>query len=306
MRIFSFWDYCHPRCWPAWLCYSLLKLLNLLPLCWQYCLGRGIGRLLKGVIPSRRHVVRQNLRNCFPELNDAQREVLFHQHYDDVGISVFETAFAWNSSDARFARCISYETKGIENLEAALKTGKGILLLSGHFLPMELAGRIFHRYCEFKVVARVHQNIAFEQVIIRGLLRYIDGIIDRNNIKDMVRHLRNGGVLWYAPDQDFGRKRSVFADFMGVQTATLKATSRLAALGDALVLPCGFARESGAIGRLYGEIHPPLMPFPSGNEVADAQQYNDFMADFIRRYPSQYLWLHKRFKTRPEGEASIY
>ncbi len=301
-----FWTYCHPRCWFAWLCYVLLKLLNCLPLRWQYTLGRGVGRLLKGIIPSRRHVVRQNLKHCFAQLNETQREALFHQHYDDVGISLFETSFAWNASNSRFKRLIQYEAKGLEHFEAALKTGKGILLLGGHFLPMELAGRIFHKYSEFKVVARVHQSMGFEQVISHGRLRYVSGIIDRNNMRAMIQHLRSGGVLWYAPDQDFGQKRSVFVDFMGVPTATLKVVGRLAALGEAIVLPCFFARRPHTVGHLYGEIHPPLESFPSDDEITDIQQYSDYMGEFIRRFPSQYLWLHKRFKTRPEGEPSFY
>jgi len=305
MRV-SFWHYFHPRCWPAWICYVLMKLLNYLPLRWQYTLGRGVGRLLKNIIVSRRHVVRQNIKYCFPNLDSVQREKLLRQHYDDVGISVFETTFAWNASNKRFKRVIQYEAKGLEHLETARKTGQGILLLSGHFLPMELTGRIFHEYGDFKVVARLHQNIAFEQVISRGRLRYINGIIDRNNMKTMIHYLRSGGILWYAPDQDFGPKRSVFANFMGVPTAALKATSRLAALGNAVIVPCCFARLPNTVGHLYGEIYPPLEPSSVGNEVADAQLYNDYMGNFIRRFPSQYLWLHKRFKTRPKGEPPFY
>lgn len=299
-------SYCHPRNWPAWICYCVLKLLSLFPLRFQYVLGCGLGRLLKISIPSRRTVVRRNLEYCFPELSQTEREAIFHRHYDDVGISLFETAFAWNASDPRFKRCITYKIKGLEHFKAAQQTGKGILLLSGHFLPMEIAGRIFHDLSDFKVVARVHQNSAFEQIISQGRLRYVNGIIDRNNIKAMIRHLKEGGVLWYAPDQDFGYKRSVFANFLGAKAATLKATSRLAALTDAIVVPCCFARQPNTIGQLYGEIFPPLTPFPSGDEVNDAQRYNEVLGSFVQQFPSQYLWLHKRFKTRPKGEPSLY
>ena len=152
---------------------------------------------------------------------------------------------------------------------------------------------------------KLHRNELFERVMKASREKHAKGLIERRDVRSFIRQLRKGEVCWYAPDQDFGTQNSVFAPFMGVETSTLTATSRLAKMGRAVVIPFFPRRRRNEIG--YDVfILPPLENFPSGDDVKDAKLVNELIAEQIVLAPEQYLWGHRRFKTRPEGEPDVY
>ena len=293
-----------PQYWPAWLVLMLLKSLAVLPLRCQYAVGRKIGRLMWRFIPSRRHVIRRNIDACFADKSDAERETLFWKAYDALGEGIIEANFAWNASDARFYSNIQCRMEGWEHLQAAIDSGKGVMMLGGHFTVMELMARVFAKYVPFSAVYRKQNKALYEEIVTGGRLKYVDRMVDRNNLKAMVRILKMRKVLWYAPDQDFGADRSVFVDFMGVQTATLRGIAQLGSLGDAVILPAFFGKSDTDTGCYIGKFYPPIVYSKDIEKVV--QQYSDDLTDFVRRYPQYYFWIHRRFKTRPEGEAAFY
>jgi KDO2-lipid IV(A) lauroyltransferase len=154
-------------------------------------------------------------------------------------------------------------------------------------------------------VYRPQRNEAVEAFQNQGRLRYAKGMFKRDELRAMVRHLRAGKLLWYAPDQDFGPQRSVFVPFFGIETATATGIANMARMGNAIVLPMWPMRDAGT-GKVNVTIEAPFENFPSGDDVRDLAQYNDFLECHIRRDPAQYFWVHRRFKTAPAGEGDRY
>ena len=301
---FSPRPYLAPRYWPTWLGLGLLRLSALLPYRVLLLLGNGLGRLLYRLVSSRRHVARVNIGLCFPELSEAERERRVKGTFIATAISVFEGALAWWAGDARLKRM--YRIEGLENLKAAQEGGKGVLLIGGHYTTLEISGRLLSFHCDKvqPIYKRAHNRL-FNDWMVRSRLKHCDELHLNTDMRRIVRALKRGGVVWYAPDQDFGRERSVFAPFMGVATASLTATSGLARLSGAPVLPFWSERLPGAEGFLI-RIGEPIEPFPGGDEVEDATRINAAIESQVRRAPEQYFWIHKRFKTRPPGEPDVY
>lgn len=295
--------YWKPRHWPTWLGLGLLRLLILLPFAWQVRLGAFLGRCLYHLAPGRRRVAETNIRLCFPELDARAQRKLVRRTFESSGISLLEIGLAWWGGDRKLAPLAHME--GLEHLQAALTQGKGVILLSAHFTCLEIGGRLLARQQPFAVVYRKHNNPLFEAVTKHSRETHFQRAIPRTDTRGLVRALRDGLACWYAPDQDFGRKKSVFVPFMGVQAATLPATSRLAKLSGAPIVPFFPLRLPGGAGyRLV--IRPALENFPGDDELADAARINALIEAQVREAPEQYLWLHRRFKTRPEGEEKVY
>lgn len=295
--------YWAPHHWPTWLGLGLLRLAIRLPFGWQVRIGAFLGRCLYYLAPGRRRVAETNIRLCFPELDARSQRQLVRNTFESSGISLLEIGLAWWGDDAMLAPLAHIE--GLEHLQHAMALGKGVILLSAHFTCLEIGGRLLARRHPFAVVYRKHGNPLFEAITKHSRETRFQRAIPRTDTRGLVRALRDGLACWYAPDQDFGRKKSVFAPFMGVQAATLPATSRLAKLSGAPVVPFFPLRLPGAAGyRLI--LKPPLENFPGDDEVADAARINAIIEVQVREAPGQYLWLHRRFKTRPEGEARVY
>ncbi len=299
-EIYRFRDFLAPRYWTTWLAIAGLYLMAWLPIGFRICLSRIIGRLLFHFVKSRRHVVLTNIRLCFPELSSAEQVALSKRVFFSNVLTFFETAHAW----CRPATSMHFELKGLEHLEEATKQGKGALLLSGHFGPIDIGGALMGPQVEFISVYRKHDNALFNYFMTRARERFSPIQLARKDMKGMLRQLRNGGRIWYAPDQDYGRNASVFVPFFGIQTATITMTSKLAKMGDAAVVPLYGYRTDDCRGFVL--VFEPALAIPSDDDVADAQRINQWVEEKIREHPEQYLWLHKRFKTRPEGEPSIY
>lgn len=293
-----------PRYWPTWLGLGLLQLSLLLPYPAMLRLGRWLGSLLYYLMPVRRRVVQTNLRLCFAERAEDERKRLARESFISAATALFEGALSWWGSDRRLKAL--YRIEGLEHLEAARAQGKGVILLGGHYTTLEISGRLLAYHVEgLQPIYKPAKNPLFETVMARSRKRRFDDLVPSADMRTIVRNLKRGKVMWYAPDQDFGRRHSVFAPFFGFPTATLTTTARLARLSGAPVVPYYSERLPGSEGFLV-KLLPPLEGFPSGDDMADATLVNQTLEAQIARVPEQYLWLHKRFKTRPRGEPRVY
>lgn len=294
-----FW---HPLFWSNWISVGLLWLLNRLPYKAQLGIGRLLGLALYHLVKPRRHIVEVNAQLCFPEMSDADRKQFVRKVFINNGIGVFETAMAWWTPREEFKDRLVF--KGHEHLDKALEQGKGILLLGAHFSTLDLGGLLFSEVYKVDAMYRRHDNPLMEEIIKKGRSRYFEQSIERADIRSVIRALRKNHIIWYAPDQDFGRKQSVFAPFFGVKAATITATARLAKLNGSPIMM--LAQHRLPDGRYELEVFPPIDPFPTGDEEKDAALVNAEIERAIRKDPSQYMWVHRRFKTQPEGKNQLY
>ncbi|MCC6076969.1 lipid A biosynthesis lauroyl acyltransferase [Pseudomonas sp. GCM10022188] len=295
----------HPRFWPLWLGLALLWLVVQLPYAWLLGLGRGLGALMLMGARSRRQIAARNLELCFPELSAAERARLLRDNFASNGIAFFEMAMSWWWPRARLARLAHIE--GLEHLQAAQRDGQGVILMSLHFTTLEIGAALLGQRHTIDGMYREHDNPLFDYIQRRGRERHnLDATaIEREDVRAMLKVLRAGRAIWYAPDQDYGRKQSIFVPLFGVPAATVTATTKFARLGKARVVP--FTQQRLADGSGYRlVVHPPLEDFPGDSEEADCLRINQWIEQVVRDCPEQYLWAHRRFKTRPEGEASLY
>ena len=291
-----------PRYWPTWMGMGLLKLICKLPYSWQITLGRWLGIVMYHLFASRRHITDVNLRLCFPQLTDTERQAWVKQTFIHNAIGLFESSMSWWAPDSKLDMPITL--KGEQHLKAALAQGRGVILLGGHFSTLDLGGRLFSRYFEADVMYRQHNNPLMDKMIREGRGNHL-GTIERENLRQVLRALRKNRVVWYAPDQDFGPKYSVYAPFFGQDAATITATSRLVKLNNSPILM--FSQHRNPDNKGYElEFFPIIEDFPSGDEVADASRINAEIERAIRKDPCQYMWVHRRFKTHPKGKNYLY
>lgn len=293
----------HPRYWLTWLGLGVLWTLSRLPFGLQMRLGSLLGMAMYYLARRRRHITQCNIALCFPELDSEAQQALVRKIFHSAGISLMETGLAWWGKDSMLSKRV--EIEGLEHLQQATAQGKGVLLLGAHFTSLEISGRLLSQFHPCAAMYRKHDNPLFEAIIKHSRETHLDKIISRRDMRGMVRALREGTVVWYATDQDFGPRNSVFAPFFGLQTASLVMTSKLARLSGAPVVPFFSQRLDDDSGyKLI--LLPALTNFPSGDDVADAARINAIIEKQVRKIPDQYLWLHRRFKTRPEGEPGLY
>ncbi|MEJ2042476.1 MAG: lipid A biosynthesis acyltransferase [Reinekea sp.] len=298
--VYRYRDFLSPKYWLTWLAIAGLYLLAWLPIFIRIPLARLLSVLLYLAVSSRRHVVQTNIQLCFPELDIKAQRKLIRKTYFANTLNFFETAHAW----CRPVDRLSFEIRGQEHLEKAFASGRGILVLSGHFGPIDILGALLKGKVRFSIMYRKHDNALFNYFMTKAREDYCDETIARKDIKGLIRALRKGKAIWYAPDQDYGRKSSVFVPFFGIETATITMTSKLAETTGAVVLPVSAYRTDNYRGFVLNIEEP--INIPSGDEIADACHVNQWLEQRIREHPDQYLWLHKRFKTRPESEPSLY
>lgn len=295
----------HPRFWPLWLGLGLLWLVVQLPYRVLLRLGRGLGWLMYRVAGSRRRIATRNLELCFPHMPAAKREQLLKENFASTGIAFFEMAMSWWWPRDKLAQLAHIE--GIEHLQHAQAQGQGVILMAIHFTTLEIGAALLGQVHTIDGMYREHRNPLFDFVQRRGRERHnLDATaIEREDVRAMIKVLRKGRAIWYAPDQDYGPKQSLFAPLFGVQAATVTATTKFARLGRAIVLP--FTQQRLPDGQGYRlTIHPPLADFPGETEEADCLRVNAWVEQAIVSCPAQYLWAHRRFKTRPPGEPKLY
>jgi KDO2-lipid IV(A) lauroyltransferase len=293
----------HPRHWPTWLLIGLLKLFTLLPFTTQLWFGRLLGRSFMRVGRQRRHITQVNLALCFPELSDAQRQDLLVRTFEAQGMGLMETTAAWLMPPRRLLPRV--ELTGVEAVTEAQRQGRAVLLLGGHYTTLDISGTLLGHFTAFDVIFRKQKNPVINYMMERGRQKYLQGgrTLSQKDMREVYRSLAEKRVLWYPPDQDYGAKHSVFAPFFGVPAAVIKAPTRMAKKYDAAVFACWSHRTPDA----RYQVHiAPLEGFTAEDYEADARAINGALERAIRQYPEQYMWVHRRFKSRPPGEPSVY
>ena len=293
-----------PRYWLTAMGLLAMRVMALLPLRIQLLIGRIIGRLMYKFEKRRRHIASINIDLCFPKLNTKDKKRLLKKNFESVGISLVEIAFSWWGNERRLKPLAHF--KGLEHVIHAQEQGRGVLLLGAHFTCLEIGDILLALHIPTINMYKKHRNPLFNAVMKKNRLKHATGIIEHRDIRSFVRELKRGKVCWYAPDQDFGKKANcVFAPFLGVPTATLTATARIAKMSNAVVIPFFTKRRSDGSG--YDQIIlPPIDNYPSGDDVKDAAVFNEILGEQVLLAPEQYLWLHRRFKSRPAGESKVY
>jgi len=296
-------DYWHPRYWPMWVTLGLLRLAALFPYRAQLSMGRVLGKFMQYLSSSRRRVIDINLQLCFPEKSQLERDKIRNGCYANIGIAMLEMAMCWWWPEKRLKPLV--EIRGQEHIDAVLQSGRGVILLTGHFTSLEIGGRLFTLSIPLQAMYRTQKNPLFDSYLYTRRSSYLENMISRKNTRQMIKGIKNLIPTWYAPDQNFPNEKNVFVPFMGVQTATISAGSRLAQSSGGAMLPFYPERKEDGSGYIIW-IEPPLEDFPSGDDLKDATAINASIEKFVRRNPEQYMWIHKRFKTRPAGEPVIY
>ncbi len=292
-----------PRYWPAWLGIGLLWASAHCPHPVRMGIGRTLGWLMYLVGRDRRHITEVNLQLCFPELDDRAQRRLVRRTFVSNAIGMVETAVAWFRDPALLRDRV--RLTGQEHLTEALAHGKGVLLLGGHFTTLDLGGALLSLFQDLDVTYRPHPNPVFQRYMLRGRERLYGTAFDRTEVRGMLRSLKKNRVVWYAPDQDYGAKHSVFAPFFGIPAASITATARFAEMSGARVVPFSHFRSDDNRGYEL-RVEPPLENFPGPTAEASATRVNEWLESAIRRHPDQYMWLHRRFKTRPPREPRPY
>ena len=297
------WKLITPRYWLWWIAIGFFWCLVQIPYSWQLKIGRQIGRLAYWLAPRRRRIAMINLKLCFPTEDDKQRHLLLKRHFESLGMGLLETFSAWWSPDKMLKPL--EQIQGLEHVQTALAQGKGVILLSAHFTSLEMGSRFLTMHVPIHGMYRPHENPVIDYVMKKGREKQAEKAIARDAIRDILRSLKHNKPVWFAVDQNFGHKNSVFVDFFGIPAATNTAITRLAQVSNAAVIPFFTQRLANSQGYKV-TLLPPLKDFPSNDVVKDALQINQLIETYIRQTPEQYLWVHRRFKDRPTGEGNRF
>ena len=284
---------------------ALMWLVHFLPLSVQAALGNALGSVLFWLIPERRRVTRINLAKCFPQMGEEGREKLARAHFRAFCRSFVERGLLWWAPQDRIERLIRVE--GLEHVRAA--EGKPIILFVPHFVGMD-AG-CTRLCCDLQMTGMYAQqkDRYFSAMLVKGRTRFGNqqayAFSRQDGVRPLIRAMRAGRPLYYLPDQDYGPRDALFVPFFGVQAATVPGLSRLARITGAKILPCVPRMLPGGAGYVI-TIEPPWTGFPGNDDFADTRRMNEYIERKVLEMPEQYLWMHKRFKTRPPGEARFY
>lgn len=279
-------------------------ILAILPWAIQYRLGQFLGSVAFNNLKSRRKTTIRNMEVCFPEWTAEQVEANARQVFIDQMIGIFETLNAWYSPQW-FKNRVQIE--GLEHIQNAQAEGKGILLLGTHSTLLDAGGYLCAQFFEPDVVYRPQNNPLLDMLIVRCRATIYANQVDHDDMRGLIRNLKNGHAIWYSPDQDFGLKQGVMAPFFGTPAATVTAHRRLLKIAKAVAIPLYFYRDGDISNPQYHVlIEPALDNFPNDDEVSDAIRTNKIIENQLRIAPTQYMWFHRRFKTRPQGYDKIY
>ncbi|WP_368894197.1 Kdo(2)-lipid IV(A) acyltransferase [Kluyvera ascorbata] len=294
----------HPRYWPSWLGIGVLWLVVQLPYPVIYRLGNAIGRLAMRLMRRRAQIAYRNLELCFPHKSEAERHEMVVKNFESVGMGVIETGIAWFWPTKRVNRWM--DASGLEHIRAVQDAGRGVLLIGIHFLTLEMGARMFGIHNPGIGVYRPNDNPVIDLLQTWGRMRSNKDMIDRKDLKGMIRALKNGEIIWYAPDHDYGPRASVFAPLFAVKdAATTSGTWMLAKTSKACVVPFVPRRKPDGKGYELIILEPECNP-PLDDAETTAAWMNTIVEKCIMMAPEQYMWLHRRFKTRPEGAPSLY
>ncbi|CCQ09925.1 Lipid A biosynthesis lauroyl acyltransferase [Pseudoalteromonas luteoviolacea B = ATCC 29581] len=298
-------SYLAPKYWLTWFGVFILYFLSWLPQKVQFLLGKMLGKLVYRLLKKRRHIAEVNIKLCFPELSDQERTLLVKRNLEHTGIATFESSMAWWWPTWRVKRAMG-SIKGIEHIDAAISNGKGVLLLVPHMLHLEMTGRILGLEKQGIGFYRPHNNPLMEFFMTRGRLRSNEFLIGKRDVKGLLKALKERKLCYYLPDQDYGRNRCEFVPFYAVkETATTTGTLLFASSDNCETLSLTSRRDEK--GKYHLEVLPALASFPSDNPKNDVTRVNQRIEQAIDLAPEQYMWVHRRFKTRPnESDPSFY
>lgn len=282
---------------------ALVWLLHFLPLGVLAKLGEWMGMLLFMLGHERRKVARTNLRLCFPQWSDEKREYILRRHFRAFGRNLLEHGILWWSSRERIKKLVRID--GLENWQAV--KDKPVIWLAPHFVGLDMGGSRIH--AEFPGVSMYsrQKNSLVNALLLHGRTRFGTSILvsRQEGIRPVIKALSEGVPLYYLPDMDYGPRDSLFVPFFGVRAATIPTLSRLAHITGAKVVPCVTRQLPGGMGYVL-KFYPAWEDFPGNTVEADTRRMNAFIEERVLEMPEQYFWLHKRFKTRPQGEPKPY
>ncbi len=287
----------HPKYLPTWLGMGFIYLCKFLPYKVVIFLGTLLGHLLHGVSPHRKQIAKVNMQLCFPEKNEEEIDDLVKSHFKNMGIGVFEIAIAWWSS-TRAIDNLKLSSKNV-NIFKELDEDQGVLILIKHSTHVELDIRLMAQEIELGGMYKPQSNEVMNYLMIRARNRYVTGAIHNHQAKEAIKWINNGQKFLYAADQDYGEKNSQFITFFGVDAATVTFPERLSKSGVKIVM----ANVSRNKERFDLEFHE-ISDFKEEGSVL--KEVNEFYEKFILHSPENFLWTHRRFKSRPLGEESIY
>jgi KDO2-lipid IV(A) lauroyltransferase len=291
----------HPKFFPTWILILLMRIGVFIPFSAQVFIGKFIGKAIYPFMSKWRSTAYSNISHCFPEKKQAQVNTLVKNHFEAIGISLFETANAYYASDKKINKLLTINKE--QYLTEALKQEGGIIILCAHFMPLMLGSRALLINHTIANIYRPQNNKLFDQAMVKGYKKNGAVMIKSTDTRSIIKAINNSLPIWYAPDQDLGENNSVFAPLFGIQTATASATARLSKNNKTRVIPYSFIRTSKGYEMSFEK---PLSGFPSNDPIIDATITNKILEKQINKNPEQYLWIHRRFKTRPEGAENFY
>ncbi len=308
-RRFPYSLYLAPRYWGLWLAFALLRLLTLLPVRWSLAIGSQLGACLFHLAASRRRVARINIQQAYPDYDDEQVKRLNKACFRNLGRSIIETGYAW-FGNREYLKRLSF-IEGEAHLRQAMQNGKGVILLTGHFTTLEIGGIMVGGYVQpYNAVYKKAHNPLFNAMMTHCRSR-AGCPIDNRNTRAILKTLKKGEVVWFAPDQDFANQDIVFKPFLGGIASTLTATAKMAKITGASVVPFYPLRlhekdpaHPDASHKLV--MLPALENFPGDDLERASERVNQCIEAMVYANPEQYGWMHKRFKTTPDRKNDFY
>ncbi len=299
------WHLARPRYWILWIMLSIWWIVTQLPYPILMCLGNLLGAVAFRFDSNRKRIAKRNIDLCFPSWDDLRKKKLLRDNFVSMGKAVFEIGIAWWWSEKRFARLIKFE--GTHHLNR--DDGNGTVLLGIHYTTLEIGAVAATSICnKLDGMYRAHSNPVFDYIQAKGRISKANKttrLFERRNVRACLRGLKSGRALWFGPDQDYGLGSGLFAPFFNIPAATVDTTARFSRGGNAKVVPFSHVRMPNSSG--YKVIfYPPIENFPIGDDLKDAELINGIIEKLILIKPEQYLWVHRRFKNRPEGESNLY
>jgi len=287
---------------PSWVLYSVTWLFSQLPYRFLTFIGKRFGGLLY-ILGLRKKVIITNLKICFPNLDEDSRKQLIQKHYQELGLMVSQTlkAFLGNTQTIEKNSTI----KGAEHIQSCIDKKQGVLLVAGHFTALDIGGKILCQKFPIAGMYREHKHPLTEYIVTKSRLKYAIKMFKRGELRPIIKHLKTGGILWYAPDQDYRRGQSVFVPFFNHPASTITATHQMARLSKCAVLYFHVQRND-SLPYYTLSISPAMDNFPTKDSLEDTKRVNQEIEKMVQKNPPEYLWVHKRFKTSENGQKSPY
>ena len=294
-------EFIHPKFILTWILILLMRIGVFIPFRAQVFAGKAIGRLLYPFMHKFKSTAYSNISHCFPEKKQYQVNRLVKRHFEAIGVSLFETANAYYGSDKKIKKLLTIKNEHF--FKDALKQEGGIIILCSHFMPLMLGSRALLINNTIANIYRPQNNKLFDSIMVKGYKKNGAVMIKSTDTRSIIKAINNSLPIWYAPDQDLGKNNSVFAPLFGIQTATASATARLAKNNNARVIPYSFVRSNNGYLMSFEKA---ISNYPSSDPIHDATVVNQILEKQIIHSPEQYLWIHRRFKTRPNDEKNFY